>query len=774
MVGFGNNELLYFKRFSIDQCLRIAMVLMMFSRATGDGSSEPRSVDCSLLRTCARCAAQPCDWSMERQTCANRSANERKTIGLTVRDESHCPRFSSVRKSAFVNVPFYNAVDILNDTIGFVSMINKTKIICCLDRCIGAVVQKNKIVCRSVKNASLDIFTENKRPLQYDFYVTFNNVTLRFDNSADYYFAVYDHDCGDAADADCAVCLWTDNEYMHYLKLCSSRNRCTGPYKYYKKKYADDYRKRVPSAAANQTVRVACPDVIRVRAVEPLRASIAGDATVTIAVVNHRVLAENQTVVVTVAGRNCNGPKTEGDETIVCTVAGTPSEPEVEGPAVVRYGSSPTLIVTSPQTVKFVRPAVTDVRPAYGPLEGGSLLTVSGEFLDAGAAARVSIGNVSACELTGPRSGNVITCTTGPGRVAAAGLIEVEFDGRYFSVHRGPGTKTFEYVDGPRLEPGQRLEGIASGGTNITVTGSNFRSTHTTYYVCVYNTAGRVCGPGCHVITQVSMRCQLPKFDWEKSLLAHPLKLIVELSTKFSAEQTEFWFRETRLPEIEIHPDPVFADFELNVRNDSLAVLKINGRGLGRGFTVDELDVRFQRNPADRPCKYVTMSRIDLLCFPPRPADVLRNLTRLGIVVTVGGSVSHVHEKRTPPYGDYTPTTQNGYRHHRPTPHGDEYRSTFNNPVTHNDERFYRHTAPDDDDYQSTPHHRDPHSTLRDDGFRGTPKKNDLRSDLGIWILTLVVITLLFTGGILILCNLKNMHRSFTPTATALQPMRKS
>lgn len=597
---------------------------------------------------------------MEKQICGNRTSlaggpsTEHPRTGvdrLTAYDESDCPRFTAATRSAVAGVHFIYVVNISNDAMGFGSFINNTVITCCLETCdVEGLAYGNQIVCMTAKRAPLSIFSTARKAVVYNFRIMFGNVTLRYDNEADNYFTVYNRDCGDTADEDCATCAWSDAVYTYFLKLCSGRNRCTGSYKLYKKKYADNYRRTAP-VADNQTVRLACPDVISVRSVEPLYVLWTSETPMTIQVANHRILVENKTVAVTVAGRQCSDPRTLDDETIICVLSSTAAAdesepPSEEGPVLVTYVSSPSFTVTSTHTVTFIRPAVTAVRPSCGPPEGGTRLTVTGEYLNASDRVRVTIGDDnSTCRMIEPQSENVITCVTGRGRVAGAGAVRVEYDGgRFVADHRGgPAAHTFEYADHVTPEPGQRFGGIVSGGTTIPVRVSDVRCPYSNFIDLMNLTAFS----SCNAVTDTYVVCPSPKIDLSK-IPPGPLPKTVDmrLLTVYPTEQLEpYWLSEWYSSVYVIYPDPVYADFELVGGNRS--ALAINGQDLDNGAA--DLTVHFRQNSTDAECAVTSVTRYEIVCESSVPRAVLENLVQPGIVVTVGDNLSYeLREKPAP------------------------------------------------------------------------------------------------------------------------------
>jgi hypothetical protein len=106
-----------------------------------------------------------------------------------------------------------------------------------------------------------------------------------------------------------------------------------------------------------------CPEV-NVIAVNPLSGPRGGGTVVTITVRNHRILVENQIVLVMVAGMVCTNPRTSGSETITCTTSpwiNVTGGPPALGPILVKYSSDKgRLTIESSQIFQY------DVRPICG------------------------------------------------------------------------------------------------------------------------------------------------------------------------------------------------------------------------------------------------------------------------------------------------------------------------------------------------------------------------------------------------------------------------
>uniref|UniRef100_A0A4W5KUP4 Plexin A1 n=1 Tax=Hucho hucho TaxID=62062 RepID=A0A4W5KUP4_9TELE len=126
----------------------------------------------------------------------------------------------------------------------------------------------------------------------------------------------------------------------------------------------------------------------------------------------------------------------------------------------------------SPRAFTFVTPFFTRVLPAQGPLSGGTRITIEGNHLNAGSSVFVNIGR-HPCHFK-KRNAREIVCVT-PAGLTPAGLtpgstpVMVDIDSAEL---RNPEVK-YNYTDDPtvlRIEPDWS---IASGGTLLTITGTN-------------------------------------------------------------------------------------------------------------------------------------------------------------------------------------------------------------------------------------------------------------------------------------------------------------
>ncbi|KAM9751651.1 plexin-A1-like isoform 1-T1 [Menidia menidia] len=121
----------------------------------------------------------------------------------------------------------------------------------------------------------------------------------------------------------------------------------------------------------------------------------------------------------------------------------------------------------SPRPFTFVTPYFARVQPSQGPISGGTRVTIEGSYLNAGSYVSVRIGP-QPCHFK-RRNAREIVCVTPAGLAAGASSVLVDIDDAEL---RNPEVK-FNYTEDPtvlRIEPDWS---IASGGTLLTVSGTN-------------------------------------------------------------------------------------------------------------------------------------------------------------------------------------------------------------------------------------------------------------------------------------------------------------
>ncbi|KAM9855098.1 plexin-A1 [Aulostomus maculatus] len=121
----------------------------------------------------------------------------------------------------------------------------------------------------------------------------------------------------------------------------------------------------------------------------------------------------------------------------------------------------------SPRPFTFVTPFFTRIQPSQGPISGGTRVTIEGSYLNAGSYVSVSIG-LQPCHFK-RRNAREIVCVTPAGLAPGSTSVLVDID----AAELKNAEVKFNYTDDPtvlRIEPDWS---IASGGTLLTVSGTN-------------------------------------------------------------------------------------------------------------------------------------------------------------------------------------------------------------------------------------------------------------------------------------------------------------
>ncbi|CAH1732598.1 unnamed protein product [Aphis gossypii] len=623
----------------------ITMIFISVSRANDSLKMENYAMVCSEFLECQKCAKHAlCSWSLDQQRCLITPPN----LGnLTVNVEGHCPQFTVPKKSVLRDELFSYTVVVSNDKNDFVRYLQDRKITCHLDdERLAGYVLNDEIKCNT-KRLAAQRDKRFKALMIYHYYITIDDgIILRYNNDSDNYFVYYDHQCnGTTRDDECVTCAWNEYGYKNYYKRCSARNRCVGRYEYYAKWHVGNYTAVMDHADGGGGVRLECADA-EIRSVDPMTAPWLGGTTVRFTVVNHHVMAEDKEVSVTVAGRECSEPKMwqlpdDPQLTAVsCTVmpaAATDRHRNHEGPVRLQYtGDPPKVTVTSALVVGLVDPVITDMSPRCGSAAGGTVLRIGGRFLDAGTTLRVSVGDYATCQPVALFPDQLL-CVTGPAAVTGptAARVNVVFDGQ-LSKYVGDGSVVFTYAAVPALDPGQSLQGIASGGTAVQLRGRHFSCLR---YAMLYVHHGeRLHYTSCRLVNDTLAVCRAPKLPYSHVDSASSLKYGLRVQ---DPEYREMDLSPPRDPHgYSLHPDPVLLDFTTDGR-----AVTINGRDLDRGYrSQDDLIVRFRGSGGV--CNVTFADHRRIVCTPSNPS--VADLDAVpGVIVTIGDTFAYVVKRKT-------------------------------------------------------------------------------------------------------------------------------
>ncbi|XP_027873927.1 plexin-A1-like isoform X1 [Xiphophorus couchianus] len=121
----------------------------------------------------------------------------------------------------------------------------------------------------------------------------------------------------------------------------------------------------------------------------------------------------------------------------------------------------------SPRPFTFVTPYFTRIQPSQGPISGGTRVTIEGSYLNAGSSVSVSIGP-QPCHFK-RRNAREIVCITPAVLSPSSSSVLVDIDDAEL---RNPEVR-FNYTEDPTVLKIEPDWSIASGGTPLTVSGTN-------------------------------------------------------------------------------------------------------------------------------------------------------------------------------------------------------------------------------------------------------------------------------------------------------------
>ncbi|NXS60366.1 PLXA2 protein, partial [Brachypteracias leptosomus] len=320
-------------------------------------------------------------------------------------------------------------------------------------------------------------------------------------------------------------------------------------------------------------------------------------------------------------------------EQIVCEMG--PALPGISsGPVLLCIGEcKPEFTARSSQQYVFVTPVVSFLNPSRGPESGGTMVTISGQFLGAGSRVSVLLGNQT-CEFYG-RSTNEIVCVSAP---SAHGLGAVQVS---VSVDRAQLERTlqFEYIDDPKVQDIEPEWSIASGHTPLTVTGSNLDVIQEPRIRVKYN--GKEFVNVCKVVNSTALACLAPPLTAEYRPGLDVVERPDEFGFIFNNVQSLLVYNDTKFI---YYPNPTFELLSptgvLEQKPGSPIILK--GRNLCPPAP-GGAKLNYTVLIGETPCA-VTVSETQLLCEPPNLTGQHKVMVRVGGIIFSPGSVSIISD----------------------------------------------------------------------------------------------------------------------------------
>uniref|UniRef100_A0A671L0S1 Plexin-A1-like n=1 Tax=Sinocyclocheilus anshuiensis TaxID=1608454 RepID=A0A671L0S1_9TELE len=247
-------------------------------------------------------------------------------------------------------------------------------------------------------------------------------------------------------------------------------------------------------------------------------------------------------------------------------------------------------------------PYFTRVQPSYGPISGGTRITIHGSHLNSGSAVSIKIG-LNTCRFE-RRSTREIVCVTPEGLGSGGTPVMVDINAAEL---RNPEVK-FNYTDDPSILKIEPDWSIASGGTPLTVIGSNLASIREPKMRAKYSSVTS----NCTVLNNTVMVCLVPSVVGSERDFSEAGSGPDEIGFIMDNVQTLLVVNET----FSFYPDPVFEPFSpsmLELKPGSPLILK--GKNLIPSAAGNSR-LNYTVLIGDKPC-VLTVSEAQLMCESP-------------------------------------------------------------------------------------------------------------------------------------------------------------
>ncbi|KAL1129886.1 hypothetical protein AAG570_012830, partial [Ranatra chinensis] len=589
--------------------------------------------DCNTYSSCTQCvsSAFPCDWCVDGHRCTHDTAeNCRNDILVT-----GVSRIGPSYRSGPGFCPTINATTAGSTEILVASGVKK--VLSVKVHVIGQFIAQTRFVCQfniegrvTSVNANIIgdiIYCES---MEFSYTSRAPNITATFaviwggskplDNPDNIHVVIYR--CRDMAD-NCGMCLALGEKFS--CGWCQSSDRC---------EVQEQCDKGGGAVWLNRNTTCPNPEVT---SFSPKLGPWEGGTNITIRGINLGKTFHDIYEGVSVAGIQCEPYEHLYQKTkeIVCRVDGPGTNELRQGPVIVKVED---FRGESKENYEFVDPSITGIFPRYGPRSGGTLLKISGHYMNAGSSIQAFIDNLP-CEIqeTSPEEAQCITSASDRQR---SGKLKMKFD----KGDRTLDKVLFEYVDDPNIDSAESgvttgqikiPKGIPAGGIRISVLGKNLIYVQDPQIYVIYN--DKMYYSKCEVLSNSNMACSSPKIDAKNEDLdaEHPLKL-------------EYGFKMDNVSGVQnlssvhghflLYPDPIYEKFDEEVKYYKSDYLTINGQHLDRACQESDVAVRIGSSY----CNVTSLSRQQLTCRPPSTQPPVLDKDNSPKEVIVGRKLQYV------------------------------------------------------------------------------------------------------------------------------------
>ncbi|KAG8128105.1 hypothetical protein E2320_014959, partial [Naja naja] len=301
-------------------------------------------------------------------------------------------------------------------------------------------------------------------------------------------------------------------------------------------------------------------------------------------------------------------------EQIVCEIGeASPSKIQDAPVEVCVRDCSPSYKAIAPKSFTFVTPTFSQVIPSRGPLSGGTWISIRGRHLNAGTNDIVFHSPHPHFPMSHRRNAGEIQCRTPSGQIPGSSAILIHINRAVLS----SADVTYYYTEDPTVQKIEPEWSIRSGGTLLTVMGTNLATIKAPRIRAKYGTAEKE--NNCTVYNDTIMVCYAPSID-------NPVKSPSELGDRpdeigFIMDNVQALLIINRTNFI-YYPDPVFESLPsgmLELKPSSPLILKVIIYSASF-LQVLETNVLLEHHSwsyyINTPCA-LTVSETQLLCESP-------------------------------------------------------------------------------------------------------------------------------------------------------------
>ncbi|MED6289188.1 hypothetical protein CHARACLAT_000187 [Characodon lateralis] len=520
---------------------------------------------------CMACVTSPwgCQWNTHDHTCSDKDDN---IVGPNIighRKGSECPQFENP-DPVLIPVGYKTRISFEGINLGNYK---------------GRVFT---IGTELIKNMEEEVISESGP------FFTFSGFSFSYDKSPEtnILFYVKDRETGKKMDStlnvtlyncsvgreDCSLCKYADPKYR--CVWCSKQKACV-------------YEQLCSGIQQKDLHDTGCPNP-EITNIIPHYGPIRGGITITIRGSNLGIHKEDIKSI-TVVGVPCihQEEKYSVSTSVVCEIGPVDPNKILWGPVEVEVNGGKR--GTSLMVFTYRDPIPDGVQPSKGPKAGGTLITITGRFLDTGSKEDVQV-NIGGMDCAVEHFGTAIICRTGEYR-----LEKVPSDHLPVRIQYGKGTtksisSAFQYLENPIVLDHQPRGSFICGGRNIVVTGSGFDLIQTAMIKVQGDNSSYV--EHAHEKNDTLIQFQSPAVS---SSLSQNVRTYIQLDN---------WMKE--LKPFDYHPNPSFNELKKKVITET-SIIIVTGRGFSRAMTAKEA----QAFVGDVQCQVNTLQDEKLFLDPP-------------------------------------------------------------------------------------------------------------------------------------------------------------